>query len=359
MHLTISRSFFGLVLLTNLSAFAQTVYDPPHLDSFKYKSEKITDVAAGIQSLKLAKELKQKAHMNIQDKELSKMSMGGVATGGGDLCEDRIKIIRDDLKSWIQKGGAAHLTLPSQLSPVTYSQKMLTQISTASIKCVGTGDPEFPVLINGTPKVCRFDLVSSEGKITCDFNKFLSMSESDQYVLTHHEYAGLAEIEVPIGDDSNYEFSNQLSGYLVDQQVKRLAVKNSSVAGFTAIPNEKLSAYKEAAIIAGKQGNLTNCSAVVSGTHAYDALETYIAKSDSGKIKADSKQPILIFGITALQDDLNRKAVITVISTANYKTIVSVKLDELALENVNEGTLENPKIVKSYVVKFSQICKMK
>jgi hypothetical protein len=42
----------------------------------------------------------------------------------------------------------------------------------------------------------------------------------------HHEFAGLAAIEPPIGDESQYLVSNQISGYLVNQVVKKLAVKN-------------------------------------------------------------------------------------------------------------------------------------
>lgn len=31
-------------------------------------------------------------------------------TGGGDLCENRLKIVRDDLEAWILKGGPADQT---------------------------------------------------------------------------------------------------------------------------------------------------------------------------------------------------------------------------------------------------------
>ena len=51
------------------------------------------------------------------------------------------------------------------------------------------------------------------------------MDESKQYELIHHEFAGLANFERPQGDDSDYAISNQLSGFLVDEIVKKLAVK--------------------------------------------------------------------------------------------------------------------------------------
>ncbi len=150
---------------------------------------------------------------------------GGHSGGGGDICEDRIKVIRDDLKSWIHKGGAQGLALSSGMSIDQYSSLMSDQIKSAQIKCVGSSDIDYPVTINGTPKVCKFSSSAKGAQITCDYVKFLATSESDQYVLIHHEYAGLAGIEVPNKDDSHYEISNQISGYLEDRVMKRLAVK--------------------------------------------------------------------------------------------------------------------------------------
>lgn len=149
--------------------------------------------------------------------------------GGGDLCENRIKVIRDDLQRWIFEGGPAGLDLPKEVSVAKYAQAMLDQIAKAKIKCVGAGDADYPVAINGTPKVCRFDKTETESQITCDFLKFQATNESDQYVLIHHEFAGLANLESPKLEDSVYSLSNQITGYLVDQVVKKLAVKSVSV----------------------------------------------------------------------------------------------------------------------------------
>lgn len=151
-------------------------------------------------------------------------SKGGEGSGGGDLCEDRIKIIRDDLKNWITSGGPKGLTLPAGIKVDQYSQKMLLQMGSTKIKCVGPGDAEYPVNINGTPKICKFSANQSQSQITCDFNKFQSTDDSNQYVLVHHEYAGLGGFEMPNEDDSNYDVSNQLSGYLEEQVVTKLAV---------------------------------------------------------------------------------------------------------------------------------------
>ena len=142
---------------------------------------------------------------------------GSEGRGGGDICEDRIKIVRDDIKNWIIRGRAIALKLPKNLSTAQYKEKMLTQIERAKVKCVGQGDAGYPVEVSGTPKVCRFDKKNDLSQITCDFNKFQKMTASDQYVLIHHEYAGLAEVEQPDDDSSNYEISNQIEVYFGNQ----------------------------------------------------------------------------------------------------------------------------------------------
>jgi hypothetical protein len=154
---------------------------------------------------------------------------GGVGVrGGGDMCEDRIQQIRDDLKSWIAHGGAEGLSLLQDMATYQYADLMLHQLNSARVKCVGAGDVGYPVAIGNTPKVCKFSIDSTGSQIVCDYVKFLATGDSDQYVLIHHEYAGLAGIEVPDQDDSHYDVSNQISGYLEEQVVKKLAVKSVS-----------------------------------------------------------------------------------------------------------------------------------
>ena len=92
---------------------------------------------------------------------------GGETSGGGDLCEARIQNIRDDLRVWILKGGAKSLVL-KDLTPEEYAKAMETHFQAAKISCVGPGDPGYPVNVKGTPKTCRFDIISSGERITCD-----------------------------------------------------------------------------------------------------------------------------------------------------------------------------------------------
>ena len=106
---------------------------------------------------------------------------------------------------------------------------MLEQIKKAKIRCVSQGDKGHPVEVYGSPKVCRFDKgLLKRPTITCSREDFMKLNETNQYVLIHHEYAGLAGIESPNKDDSQYQVSNQISSYLVDKVVKRLSVKATS-----------------------------------------------------------------------------------------------------------------------------------
>ena len=150
---------------------------------------------------------------------------GGMNGGGGGECEREFKVVRDDLSSWIKLGGAAELNLPAGISTDQYTQAMLVEIEKARISCVAKGDDGHPVLVGSTPKTCRWDKSNSESRITCDVEKLNATNLEDRYTLVHHEYASLAELEVPSGDDSNYQISNQISGFLTQELVKKLAVK--------------------------------------------------------------------------------------------------------------------------------------
>ena len=159
---------------------------------------------------------------------------GGVGTGGGDRCENRFKVIAQDLETWIRDGGARGLKLGSA-SLAEYNVKMLNQIGKARITCVQQGDAEFPVTVYGKPKECK-NYLDNEGmsRIVCDYNKFYGNvlnpeNDSIQYQIVHHELASLAGLEAPEAENSHYELSNQITEFLQDQIVKRLAVKKPQV----------------------------------------------------------------------------------------------------------------------------------
>jgi hypothetical protein len=146
---------------------------------------------------------------------------GDKAGNGGDPCEARFKDIRDDIQSWIVAGGSAGLSLPPQVSHDRYRAEMLAGILAAQVSCT-----QDAVMVEDAEKVCKNQAsTAGAGHITCNRRAFLELSENDQYVLVHHEYAGLAGFEESRGSESIYPLSEQLSAYLESTVVRRLAVK--------------------------------------------------------------------------------------------------------------------------------------
>lgn len=150
--------------------------------------------------------------------------------GGGDLCENRINEIAIDIAAWIKAGGSSSLSFTEGVSLEQYNMNMLRAIESAKVHCVKQGDADYPINVGNAPKVCRFDQSPDEMQIKCDYEVFMNKnltSDSDQYLLIHHEYAGLAGVEVPEGEISTYKLSNQITEYLEEVLVKKLAVKPS------------------------------------------------------------------------------------------------------------------------------------
>lgn len=149
-------------------------------------------------------------------------SGGGYDHGnGGDMCERRFKDVRDDIASWIAKGGASDLQLPSQVSLPQYAQSMLEKIKIGKVSCTRN-----KLLVGKAEKTCKnYSDKDGSSRIVCNRKLFLETKDSEQYILVHHEYAGLAGFEVNSGEESDYVISNQITGYLENKIVKKLAVK--------------------------------------------------------------------------------------------------------------------------------------
>lgn len=267
---------------------------------------------------------------------------GNEGKGGGDPCEDRIKTIRDDIQSWIKQSGSKELILSKSMSVEDYDEKMSAQIKKSKIVCVGKDDPGYPVTINETPKVCRFDRNKLASQITCDLMKFENLSESDQYVLIHHEYAGLASIEKPNGDDSNYAVSDQITGFLVNQVVKKLAVKPNDykLGGFY---NEKFEEQKNKFDFTTQSFMDLTCKGIGIApiknekqvVASYLKLITDVATV--GRIKEmGSSLAIRFFAYPTLHDPTLRTLDI-VLSGSALKQITFAKLTEEAAGDYNEG----------------------
>lgn len=312
----LAKTLFAVALLTNLSTFAQG--------------------------------------LNAQlSKANGSLSKGGVATGGGDLCEDRIQSIRDDLKKWIIEGGSQSLKLPTGFSAQKYKDEMLEKIQTTSVRCVGKGDAGYPVTVEGSAKVCRFDRSSSLNLITCDYQKFQAMAESDQYVLVHHEYAGLADVERPNGSDSDYRVSNQISGNLVDQVVKKLAVKLAE--GVKTIPADRIKDYMAAMIQESSRVHLFHCQVVGVVSFVNWQMEESLDRVTSLKIKTNGSQSDYIFEASYRSDSM--RAVTTIKSDNN--NLQSIRVEYFEFKDFNAGTLSNPHIVQKYVATSWGQCGLK
>ncbi|OFZ46921.1 MAG: hypothetical protein A2381_03745 [Bdellovibrionales bacterium RIFOXYB1_FULL_37_110] len=138
---------------------------------------------------------------------------------GGDSCENRIKIISDDIESWIQKGGSQELRLPEDVSLEEYNARMLNSFE-AKITCT-----DEKIFIGSAEKTCtNFKDQDGVKWIQCNLGRINQTNEEGLYRLIHHEYAGVSGFEVNIDEESDYAISNQITAFLEDQIVKRLAL---------------------------------------------------------------------------------------------------------------------------------------
>lgn len=159
---------------------------------------------------------------------------GTESGGGGDASEERVNEIRSDILKWVEKGGAKDLVLPKSMLISEYEESMIEilQAQKVVIGFVEKDDElneELQVTVSGVPKTCRGFISKSGNKehIICNIGRFRSVSDTEQYVLIHHEYAGLVDIEQNEGAASDYQISSQISEYLTQQTVLKLAVKKS------------------------------------------------------------------------------------------------------------------------------------
>jgi hypothetical protein len=160
----------------------------------------------------------------------------GVGGGGDAKTEARIFVIRADLLKWIGEGGAKGLKLRKSLTHRLYESAMkpLLQPHRVIVTALKSSeedanDPEKNTLVLGQPKTCKgfrskWDRLLH---IICNVERFTALSEAEQYVQIHHEFAGLTKIgiEKNRGASSDYSVSIQITDFLVPEQVLKLAVK--------------------------------------------------------------------------------------------------------------------------------------
>lgn len=159
---------------------------------------------------------------------------GDKAGGGGEPMEIDIDMIRGDLVTWINDGGARDLKLPEGVSHAEYTQAMLQILTPHTVVLTfvdkdSSTDPELSVKVSGQEKTCRGFISRNDARphILCHRGRYKTASEGERYQLIHHEYAGLAQVEQNIGASSDYSISKQISDYLVPVTVLRLAVRGA------------------------------------------------------------------------------------------------------------------------------------
>lgn len=292
---------------------------------------------------------------NIKEVDSTRQSMGQDRGGGDVACENRIKQIRNDLSLWIQKGGHTFLDLKGRGSATEYKQNMLDAISKTDIQCVGEGDRGFPVVVYGIAKTCAVDRGQTKNLMTCDFNKVVGHSEEDLYRQVHHEFATLAGFEKPNRGDSDYEISDQLGGYLEQQVVLKLVVKNDP----SKILNlENLREGMKFAL-GGNGVSTYDCSAEGEGY----SLSPFKYVEELDKMTAVRKnywdlQKGSYFEYLFSYVDENDVKYEERITTSENKVLSSVSLTILRKQKVNIGTLEAPKFVVEHTATGKIQCKI-
>lgn len=172
-------------------------------------------------------------------------SKGG---GGGDVNEARVDEIRSDILKWIDEGGASGLDLPSEFTLEEYVKRMkyILQPKVVVVTFVENDkqqDDELKVIVDGKPKTCRGFISQKDSipNILCHKYRFNENSDSDQYRLIHHEYAGLVSLEKNIGAASDYFISNQITDFLTIKSVLKLSVKRFEMqAAFRLISKQDI-----------------------------------------------------------------------------------------------------------------------
>lgn len=219
---------------------------------------------------------------------------GTESGGGGDALEERVYEIRSDILKWLGTDGPKGLTLPIEISYEEYVTKMIDILASKKViisfieKDDATND-ELMVSVDGVPKTCRgfISEISSQPHIICNIARFKNTSESQQYSLIHHEYAGLVNIENNDGAASDYRVSAQLTDFLTEQPVLKLALKKQHPINCKLLVARQ--SFRKIIYFSNPTDTITGAlvrtaiykSLTISLIHA--GIDVYITVSDSAK----------------------------------------------------------------------------
>lgn len=137
-----------------------------------------------------------------------------------------------------------------------------------------------------------------------------------------------------------------------------LLLATMAQASYVDIPKDRLDDYKKATIQGAhesqKKGKLSDCKMVYGSLDKSTMVADYITVATSGQIQAEGAQPVLLFQLD--QNNPRIKYVTTVVSSADYKEVLSLKLEKFDLNDINVGDLRNPRIEKAFELQWSFIC---
>jgi hypothetical protein len=221
---------------------------------------------------------------------LSVSAFAGQEGGGGDATEVRVNEIRSDLLSWIKKGGARELDLPSHISYDEYADKM-SEILKPKKVIIGFNTKK--VSVKKVEKTCKgyIDQVNSKPHILCNIARFEKTSDSNQYKLIHHEYAGLVNLENNDGASSDYSISIQLTDFLTEQPVLKLAIKKNDskkeeeITDCADFVKKKRLLLKDVQKLTGEKSYLE-----VLSSYADSLQSQVVSESKEGKISHEEAQ---------------------------------------------------------------------
>lgn len=262
--------------------------------------------------------------------------------GGGDAAEIRVNEIRSDILKWLNDEGGKELEMPKDLSYGEYFDKM-TDILQPKKVVIGFVEKdsyfndELKVNINGVPKTCRGFVSKKDLKhhILCNLSRFKDTSESEQYKLIHHEYAGLVNIEKNEGGASDYFISSQITDFLKVHKVLKLAVKkvNRYELMRKGIANKLL------------QSNLS-CS--IDSNYRRINEEYMIERIGNDKsatisVSDDQSQPIVTIVLPSSEKESELETV-SIVTSVDFKEIINLKIkgETILANEVNVGTILNP-----------------
>jgi hypothetical protein len=124
-----------------------------------------------------------------------------------------------------------------------------------------------------------------------------------------------------------------------------------SAAFAKPIPENQLSMYKKAALVAFYEGRPFHCE--TTGVF-FDQVMYYLDDSQSGEINESGEQPLITFSQITKTGVLISK--ITLVTTSDYKRILTLKGELFQERDVNQGNLLKPNLIRESYVFGSMVC---